>query len=574
MTRLMEWAQLDGSEWDESIRQVLIQMAEHRILERIWAHDHTVWKCEDTEISSRLGWLHIAQQMSEEVPRLQSLVETVRADGYTHALLLGMGGSSLAPEVFRKTFGVGKGALDLAVLDSTLPGAVLAQAERLDLSRTLFIVSTKSGGTVETLSFFKYFYNRVAETVGADRAGAHFIAITDPGTSLVDLAERYRFRSTFLSEPTIGGRYSALSYFGLVPAALVGVDVPLLLERASCAAHSCEPGVAPPGMNLCVRLGVIMAVMARAGRDKVTLVLSPAIAGFGDWVEQLIAESTGKEGTGVLPVVGESLGTPAEYVGNDRLFVYLRLDGDSTHDEAMRTLEDAGHPVVDLNLQDAYDLGGQCFLWEMATAVAGHLLGINPFDQPNVEAAKGLARQMVAEYQARGTLPDEAPTVTGNGIAVYVPPTTMAEPAADSPEKALAALLDQAQPGDYLALQAYVQPTAATDADLQLLRTRLRDRSNLATTLGYGPRFLHSTGQLHKGDAGNGLFIQITADDARDAPIPDEAGKPEASITFGVLKMAQAIGDRQALLDAGRRVIRFHLQDVATGLQYLADSLV
>jgi transaldolase/glucose-6-phosphate isomerase len=546
--------------YQAGVDDTLNEMAENRIIHRIWAHDHTVWKPEPTEITNRLGWLHTAQVMLENVHRLEALAEEVRAAGYTHALLLGMGGSSLAAEVFRSTFGVKQGYLDLAVLDSTDPGAVLAHAERLDLDRTLFIVATKSGTTVETLSFFKFFYNRVADALSADRAGEHFVAITDPGTPLTNLAERYSFRTTFLNDPNIGGRYSALSYFGLVPAALVGVDMPRLLDRALARASGCESCVAA-GDNSGAWLGSILGELAKAGRDKVTFAISPAIASFGDWVEQLIAESTGKEGTGILPVVGEPLGLPEVY-GDDRLFVHLRLSGDDTRDAAQRpelvegldALETAGHPVVRLNLHDRYDLGGQFFLWEMATAVAGHLLGINPFNQPNVEAAKVLARRMRAEYTERGALPtrESAPLTA----------------------EALREFLAQAQAGSYIALQAYVQPTAETDTALAALRRRLRDQFQLATTVGYGPRFLHSTGQLHKGDGGNGLFIQFTADAPRDAPIPDEAGAPDSSISFGVLKLAQALGDYQALTDVGRRVIRFHLgEEVAGGLNDLLKAL-
>jgi transaldolase/glucose-6-phosphate isomerase len=549
---LAGWRHLQANlgPYQDAVDAALAEMKAQRIMARIWAHDHTVWKPEPIEITNRLGWLHIPEPMLEDLPRLMGLAEAVRADGYTHVLLLGMGGSSLAPEVFRRTLGVKEGYLDLAVLDSTDPGAVLAHAERLDPARTLFIVATKSGGTVETLSFFKFFYNWVAEPLGADRAGEHFIAITDAGTRLVDLAERYRFRATFLNDPNIGGRYSGLSYFGLVPAVLVGVDLETLLHRALTAACNCESCNCPiAGDNNGARLGAVLGELAKAGRDKMTLVTSPAFASFGDWVEQLIAESTGKEGKGILPVVGEPVGAPDVY-GDDRFFVYLRVAGDDAHDAPVQALEDAGHPVVHLHLDDLYDLGGQFFLWEMATAVAGSRLGINPFDQPNVEAAKVLARDMVAEYREKGVLPE-------------------VESAPLSAE-ALDRFLAQAQPGDYIALQAYVQPTAGADAALAALRVRLRDRARLATTVGYGPRFLHSTGQLHKGDGGNGLFIQFTADDPRGAPIPDEAGAPDSSITFGVLKAAQALGDRQALLDAGRRVIRFHLgDDVIGGLTQL-----
>jgi len=564
MSKLHELARLGAHQ--EAVDAALAEMKEERIIERIWAHDHTVWRPDPTEITDRLGWLHSPEVMGENIPRINALAEAVRADGYTHALLLGMGGSSLAPEVFRKTFGVREGYLDLAVLDSTDPGAVLHHAERFDVTKTLFIVSTKSGGTVETLSFFKFFYNRVADATGEEHAGAHFIAITDPDSALADLAGQYDFRTTFLNDPNIGGRYSALSYFGLAPAALLGVDLEVLLGRAMIGACNCEAcKCAIQGNNYGGQLGAILGELAKAGRDKLTLITSPKVRSFGDWVEQLIAESTGKDGTGVLPVVGESMGTSDVY-GEDRLFVHLRLEGDETHDACVQALEDADHPIVHVRLNDLYDLGGQFFLWEMATAIAGARLGIHPFNQPNVEAAKVLAREMVAAYQEEGKLPELSPTLKKDGITVYGDAT------ADTPGEALTTFLKAAQPGAYIALQAYVQPTAETDAALGALRTQLRDRTRLAVTLGYGPRFLHSTGQLHKGDAGKGLFIQFTADDPHDVAIPDRAGASDSSITFGTLKAAQALGDRQALLDAGRRVIRFHLgTDAVGGLRKLHE---
>jgi len=583
---LAGWQQFSANlgEYQPTVDAALAEMVENRILPRIWAHDHTVWKPEPAGITNRLGWLHTVEAMQENLPRLEALADQVRAKGYTHVLLLGMGGSSLAPEVFSKVFGASrgnpcgrpeqgnrKGYPYLAVLDSTDPGTVLSYLDHLDLARTLFIVATKSGATAETLSFFKFFYNQVAEAlrqssgqaVGAERTGGHFIAITDPGSHLVDLAERYGFRATFLNDPNIGGRYAALSFVGLAPAALIGVDLQTLLNRATTMMCNCEGCNRPiNGDNTGARLGAIMGELAKAGRDKLTLITSPPLASFGDWVEQLVAESTGKEGKGILPVVGEPLGPPEVY-GNDRFFVVLD-NGDWTLDTGDRQvpntqylvsdLEEAGHPVVRLQLRDLYDLGGQFFLWEMATAVASHRLGINPFDQPNVEAAKVLARQMVAEYMQKGALPEGE-----------VAPLSAA---------ALNEFLKQAGEGDYVALQAYVQPTAETDAALRTLRTGLRDRYKLATTVGYGPRFLHSTGQLHKGDGGNGLFIQFTADDRRDAPIPDEAGSPDSTMTFGVLKAAQALGDYQALHNAGRRVIRFHLgDDVVGGLRRLTEAL-
>ncbi len=420
-----------------AVDRTLARMEEARVIARIWDHDHTVWKPRPLEITDRLGWMDSAEIMLDSVPRMEELAAALSSAGYDHGLLLGMGGSSLAPEVFRRTFGVKEGHVDLAVLDSIDPGAVMAHAERLDPTRAVFVIATKSGGTVETLSLFKFFYNWVVDAVGVEKAGEHFVAITDPGTRLVDLAERHGFRAIFLNDPNIGGRYSALSYFGLVPAALVGVDVAKLLNGALAARGGAEPCVAV-GDNPGARLGVVLGELANVGRDKLTLAISPAIASFGDWVEQLIAESTGKEGKGILPVVGEPLGPPDVY-GDDRLFVQLRLGDDETHGGALAVLEEAAHPVVRLRLRELYDLGEQLFLWEMATAVAGHRLDINPFDQPNVEAAKVLARRMVAEYVENGTLPGGEPApLTG---------------------EALNAFLARVQLGDYIALQAYVRPT-------------------------------------------------------------------------------------------------------------------
>jgi len=554
------WEYLSYSlgEYQKVVDDALEEMNAERVMNRIWEHDHTLWKPDPSEISNRLGWLHIAEVSKEALPVLEDLVTSLRTDGYTQALLLGMGGSSLAPEVFRETFGVQERFLDLAVLDSTDPGAISAQTEKLDLAKTLFIVSTKSGGTVETLSFFKYFYNQVVATVGAEQAGSHFIAITDAGSQLDQLSSRYNFRATFRNDANIGGRYSALSYFGMVPAALVGVDLDSLLERAmsmACNNEGCNTPLA--GDNNGARLGAILGELAKAGKDKVTLISSPDIASFGDWIEQLIAESTGKEGIGILPVVGEPVANP-EFYGRDRLFVYLKLNDDPTYDKQVTALEKSGHPVIRMHLSDLYELGGQFFLWEMATAVAGHRLGINPFDQPNVEAAKVLARKMVNTYQEAGQLPPLEPTLQTEGIAVYAD-AKLGATNPESPREALDMILAEAQPGAYIALQAYIQPTPETDQALLALRTQIRDQTRLATTLGYGPRFLHSTGQLHKGDGGKGIFIQLTSDSSQDIPIPDEAGSDISSISFGMLKQAQALGDRQALIDGDRRVLRFHL---------------
>jgi transaldolase / glucose-6-phosphate isomerase len=564
------WSHLesDMGEYQAAIEAATSELRDKKIMKRIWSHDHTVWQDDPTEISNRLAWLNIMDSMSDNIGRMQHLTKAVIADGYTHVLLLGMGGSSLAPEVFSKVFGDERSGLELDVLDSTDPATVLAYDRALDIRKTLFIVATKSGGTAETLSFFKYFYNRALEILGSrEAAGQHFVAITDPNSKLETIAEGYQFRATFLNNPNIGGRYSVLSYFGIVPAALIDVDVRKLLKRAQRMATNCDANNCPSeGDNNGGRLGAIMGVLANEGRDKLTLVLAPQISSFGDWVEQLIAESTGKLGKGILPVVGESLASPDAY-GNDRLFVYIKLNGDDTHDTQIDALKAAGHPIVTLHLEDIYDLGGQFFLWEMATVVSGYFLGIQPFNQPNVESAKKVARAKIVEYQETGKLEELEVNFEADGIQV------IGDIEADSIAEALKQFLENAVDGSYISVHAYVQATDATSQALKALQSKLRDKTKLATTVAYAPRFLHSTGQLHKGDAGQGLFIQFTSDMPEDVAIPDEAGEDASAMSFGTLKNAQALGDRQALLDANRHVIRFHLSDVVDGLNQLLELL-
>jgi transaldolase/glucose-6-phosphate isomerase len=536
--------------YEAAVEAGLGQLAEENLVERIWAGDYTVWKPDPKEITNRLGWLAIADEMLGNVERLNEFVDDVRGAGYRDVVLLGMGGSSLAPEVFSKVFGTADGYLNLTVVDSTDPGMILEAADGLDLSKSLFIVATKSGGTAETLSMFKYFYNQVAAELGLENAGEHFVAITDPGSSLIDLAQKYDFRDIFLNNPNIGGRYSALSYFGLLPAALIGVDLARLLDQARIAmANGQESGA--DATNVAAVLGVVMGKLALKGVDKLTLITSPSLASFGDWVEQLIAESTGKEGKGILPVVGEAPAAAEEYSA-DRLFVYLKLDGENTYDKAITALEKAERPLVRLLLANRYELGRQFFLWELATAVAGACLGIQPFDQPNVESAKVAARKMIAAYLESGSLPE----------------SDTHSPTAES----LKTFLQEAQPGDYVSIQAYIKPSAAADAALDALRLAIRQLTGLPVTVGYGPRFLHSTGQLHKGDGGNGFFIQLTGSMPQDISIPDEAGKTESGTTFGVLITAQALGDAAALREAGRRVIHYDLgDDIAGGIATLSE---
>lgn len=532
--------------------ELLARFEREWILSRIWAHDFTVWKPEPTEITNRLGWLHAPFSMVQELDRLDAFVNGVRSDGTEHVLLFGMGGSSLAPDVFARAFGPASGHPALTVLDTTHPAAIADVERRLDLSRTLFLVATKSGTTTETLSLFRYFHDRVRKAEGEAKAGRRFVAITDPGSPLVDLAARHGFRETFLNDPNIGGRYAALSLFGLVPAALLGIDVARLLEHAQrtsieCAKHE------PLGENPAVRIGATLAASVLGGRDKATFLFPPRIAGFGDWIEQLIAESTGKEETGILPVVGEPVAPPAAY-GDDRLFVSFSLGGKGPDERAISELERAGHPVIRIELDDLYALGEQFFLWELSTAVAAHVLRVNPFDQPNVEAAKRLARELVDGFQRTGRPPaTESTPLTADGLV---------------------AALAGTEQGDYIALQAYLPPSDRLSDAFTALRVGLRARFGLATTFGYGPRFLHSTGQLHKGDRGNGRFVQLVSPHDADLPIPGEGESSGSALTFGTLISAQAGGDRRALLDAGRQVSTFAVPaDAAEAIRRVAEEL-
>ncbi len=560
---------------EAALQEALQRLKKEQVINRIWDHDHTVWSDNPAEISNRLGWLYSHKSIAENIESIHEFVEQIRVEGYTRALLLGMGGSSLAPEVFRQVFGVQPGYLDLDVLDSTAPGAILEKERAIVPHKTLFIVSTKSGGTVETLSLMKHFYNKTLLASGQEKAGHHFIAITDPGSSLEKSAGELRFRKTFLNNPDIGGRYSALSYFGLVPAALIGINLQRLLHNAATMAIAAYSSNSPlKESNPPAWLGTVLGILAQSGRDKITFISSPPIKPFGTWIEQLIAESTGKEGTGLVPVNGESLAAPEIYT-NDRLFVYFRLAGDTTYDEKLNRLKTAGYPLVQLNLQNEYDLGGEFFRWMMATAITGWFLGVNPFDQPNVESAKTLTNKMIAVYQDKGKLPSLNPDLEVEGIKAY------SGHKADSLQQLWRDFLKQAKPGEnegkgrsYIAIQAYLPPDPETDQALQGLRDKLQTSCRMAATVGYGPRFLHSTGQLHKGDAGNGLFIQLTAEAAEDLPIPDQPGSNSSTISFDTLKNAQVLGDRQALLNAGRKVISFHFnKDIKKAIARLSEAL-
>jgi glucose-6-phosphate isomerase len=521
----------------------LAQIQQQSIAKRIWQKDYTVWKNDPTEISNRLGWLTVASDMRQHAGELAVFADGVRSAGFKDLVLLGMGGSSLAPEVLRLSFGKISGCPNLHVLDSTVPAWVRRVTRSIDPAHTLFIVSSKSGGTIEVMSFFKHFYGLVSQQLG-ESAGESFIAITDPGTSLQKMAETYHFRRCFINPPDIGGRYSALSYFGLVPAALAGVQAGELLARSLAMAESCSANVAAPD-NPGAWLGAVLGALGNAGRNKVTFLTSPAIASFGLWAEQLIAESTGKEGKGLVPIALEPPAAATAY-GDDRLFVYLRLDGDSNTaaDAQAAVLEKAQKPLIRLALHDRYDLGAEFFRWEFATALAGALIGIQPFDQPNVQESKDNTATVLRQVQETGKIPDVGSTGSFGEI------------------------LTQARPGDYLALMAYVDETPETGAALHELRLAVLQRRHLANSLGYGPRFLHSTGQLHKGGPNSGLFVQLTADWGEDVLVPGE------KYTFAGLAAAQVTGDYQSLVNHGRRVVRIHLGDnVADGLRRLITEV-
>ncbi len=520
----------------------LANLQVQNIVARIWQKDHTVWKPDPKEITNRLGWLTEADEQLEKIDDLLAFANQVRGAGFTDVVLLGMGGSSLAPFFLRQTFRKKKGYLRLHVLDSTTPAWVRRVARKVKPERTLFIVSSKSGTTLEPTVFFKYFYALVQAAKG-ESAGENFVAITDPATPLQALGAEHHFRRVFLNNPDIGGRYSAQSYFGMVPAALAGVDVRELLMRTAAMAAACDAAV-PIHENPGARLGSALGTLANAGRDKLTFICSPDLATFGLWAEQLLAESTGKEGKGILPIALEPFAPPDAY-GNDRVFAYLRLDGDHNGeaDRHVAALEAAGQPIIRCRLRDLYDVGGEWFRWEFATGLAGTMLGINAFDQPNVAESKDNTNRVLQE-SSDGQMPDTS--TSGD----------------------LNQLLAQAKPGDYVALMAYVEETPAMNSALQKLRKAILERHRLPNTMGYGPRFLHSTGQFHKGGPNTGLFVQFVADWGEDVPIPDEP------FTFAKLSAAQAVGDYQSLENHQRRVIRIHLgKRAATMVNRLAKEI-
>ncbi|MBI4458615.1 MAG: hypothetical protein HY648_00980 [Acidobacteria bacterium] len=543
----------------------LEQMRRQEFAERFWAKDARLWKHDRKAleaIRNRLGWLYIAQGMRSECAALTDFARKVRGAGFTHAALLGMGGSSLGAEVCRRTFGVARGFLDLSVLDSTDPAVIRHLETKLPIEKTLFLVSTKSGTTAETLCFFRYFFEKVRQRRG-EEAGANFIAITDAGTPLVSLAAEKGFRRVFLNPSDIGGRFSVLSYFGLVPAALIGADIAKLLERAVQWLPQTNPVMATEG-NPAVELGAILGEMGLQGRDKVTFFLSPPIASFGAWVEQLIAESTGKEGKDVLPIVGEAPGKAGVY-GADRVFVHLRLRSskDTAISSRLAALEAAGHPVIRIEMNDLLDLGTEFYRWEVATAVAASMQKTNPFDEPNVQESKDNTNRLLRVFETQKQIPEPPPLLRESGVSLYgdLPVKSlfrrlMSRAGGHRPRlrEVLTEFFRQSKAGEYLALLAYLPPFPQNERMLQKLRRQMRDELGVATSLGFGPRYLHSTGQFHKGGPPKGRFVEITAENKSDFSIP---GLP---YTFGLLKRAQALGDLEALQSRKLPILRLHLE--------------
>ena len=555
----------DADSFGDAIATALAGLTRADVGRRLWQRDAGLWTDKpeaQAAIRNRLGWLNVVADMRRSrIAEINAVASAVRAEGFTDAVVLGMGGSSLCPDVCRATFGAAPGWLRLHVLDSTHPRAVRAVHDAVDVKRTLYIVSSKSGTTGESNAFFRYFWDQVAQA-GASSPGDNFIAITDPGTPLDEEAAARGFRHVFRNPADIGGRYSALSFFGLAPMALIGMDVADFLARAEEMARRCGPAVAAadnPGLVL----GAQLATHARQGRDKLTLVCAPEIATLGWWLEQLVAESLGKQGIGVVPVEGEQVGEPEEY-STDRLFVHLALPGSNDGEEAERlqSLAALGHPVIRLELAERMDIAQEFLRWEVATAIAGHLLGVNPFDEPNVQESKDNTTALLQEYQEDGTLPAESPAVEEEILSLF------GECQGKTVSEALRSFLNQVGTGDYVVLMAYLPQDSATQDRLTAIRHAVRAATQAATTVGYGPRFLHSTGQLHKGGPNTAVCLQITAEISGDVPIP---GSP---YSFGTFIRAQAIGDVRSLQGHGRRVLRVHLgADSARGLAALAQAL-
>jgi transaldolase/glucose-6-phosphate isomerase len=555
----------------QNVKATLEDWKKNNKVKRLWARDASLWTNQDE--GNWLGWLGVVEEQIARNADFKNIADEIHNGGFTHLVLLGMGGSSLCVEVFGKTFGKQGGYPQVHILDSTDPAQIRRLESKIDIAKTIFIVASKSGTTLEPNIFEQYFYEKMKQSVGAAEAGKRFIATTDPGSQMQKVAESHGFRHIFYGVPSIGGRYSALSNFGMIPAAIQGVDVPKFLDRAEGMVHACASAV-PADENPGAILGAILGALQKSGRDKVTIFASPGISDLGAWLEQLLAESTGKEGKGLIPVDRESIGTPDVY-GNDRVFVYMRLDSgaDAKQDAGVATLEKAGQPVVRIQVANNYELGQEFFRWEIATAVAGSIIGINAFNQPDVEASKIETRKLTDEYEKSGSLPQETPFYEEKGFRLYSDDKNAAalKQAAGKDTTLtsyLRAHMNRLKAGDYFAVLGYIERNEQNRTELQSIREAVRDKKRVATCLGFGPRFLHSTGQAYKGGPNSGVFLQITCDDAADLPVP---GK---KYTFGIVKAAQARGDFNVLTERGRRALRVHLTgDLTAGLTTLQQAV-
>jgi glucose-6-phosphate isomerase len=545
--------------YQNAVNSAIEEVHKNSVAGRIWAKDYTLWKPKPYEIINRLGWLDAPTETLKKIDYLHRFLTPLVGGNTKKIFLLGMGGSSLAAEVFGKIFGCRAGYPKLQVLDTTDPKIISKVLQSIDWKKTFFVVSSKSGTTLEINSLFRFFYSKALKKIGA-AAGGKFLFITDEGSPLLKVAQRISAYHVFLNNLEIGGRYSALSFPGIVPAVLIGVDVEKLLQRAVDTLQT-EKQTATG-----TSLGAVLGTLALMGRDKLTLIMPPRWRPFGYWLEQLLAESTGKEGKGILPVLDEPFFDRLSY-GKDRVFVIFK-NKKETNSLNTGYLANAGHPLIIIEINDDYDLGSQMFIWEMATAAAAHFLGINPFDQPDVEATKKHTLAIINEYEQKKSMMSKKSVLSFTQVDIY------GNINGSTPVKTLANFLKQGTPGDYVCVHTYLSPSPQIDKAISLLREAILHKYALPVTFGYGPRYLHSTGQLHKGDSGNGLFVQLTQDDSVDVDIPDQIGRNESAITFGALKAAQAQGDWQALTDKGRKIIRLHFKNnIASALKNIALNI-
>lgn len=556
--------------YSSEIDQTIAKLKERDLVNRLFAHDHTIWSESPDEITNRLGWLQSPEYMLSHIEEIESFVTSCKADGIKKVLLLGMGGSSLAPELFNEVFNKNGDGLELRIADSTHPDKVAELSDYFDPNDTLYIVSTKSGGTVETTSLMNFFYNQCCEVIGKDKAGSHFASITDPGSKLEEISGQLGFRKCFLNDPNIGGRFSVLSYFGLVPAALVGIDLHKFLTNImEYASDITTNKVKLTDLNNPINLGTVTGLLADKGLDKLTFVISDELSSFGDWLEQLIAESSGKEEKGILPVLENEIHNSDSY-SKDRVFVCLGLESDKKIVSVLADIQKAGMPLIAIKLQDKIELGVEFYRWEIVTAVACAVLKVNPFDQPNVESTKIIGRKFLAEFKEKGQITEPKHIEVENCIKIY------SDDKFANLKDALSELIGDTQKlqNRYISVHAYICQNQSNMQKLAELKKALGDKTGIPVTIGFGPRFLHSTGQLHKGDGGGGIFLQIVSEPREDIPIPDNAGASESSLSFGTLIKSQYLGDRTALLEANRKVLSINIgANTTTGLDSIINSV-